>query len=267
MSSYFLPGFNIDNVQHVNGADNHDVATTQHEAHLGSTAASVSVRPRLQLPGAARLQNIALRRRAAEGDTAIHSSKPKEPDNAARQECAACMDQFRSAWMRRAPCSHTFCETCLTILYTTALNSIDTFPPQCCGREIPLSLMSFHSGPRYEALARRHKELTILKENEGAFYCSKPTCSGIIPESCINDNVAACPRCETKTCTKCKGSAHEGQCPEDPDMQQLQQLAREKGWARCVQCSRIVELAEGCIHMSKLKAVCSGVYPGASPRI
>lgn len=260
MSSRFLLGLHADNAQHMNGADNHDVATAPHEAGLGSTAASGSVRPRpqwprLQLPGADRLRNIASRRQAAEGDIAGPSSKPKEPAHAARQECAACMDQFQSAWMRRAPCSHTFCETCLTTLYTTALESINTFPPQCCGREIPLSLMSFHGSSRYEVLARRHRALTILKENEGAFYCSKPTCSGIIPGSSIHDHVAACPQCETKTCTKCKGSAHDGQCPEDPAMRQLQQLAGEQGWTRCVQCNRIVELAEGCIHMSRLLSV------------
>ncbi|KAG9701962.1 hypothetical protein KCU69_g6993, partial [Aureobasidium melanogenum] len=60
-----------------------------------------------------------------------------------------------------------------------------------------------------------------------------------------------CPRCKTKVCTLCNNKLHTtGECPKDPETKRLVDLAREKGWQRCYNCKAMVELKEGCNHMT-----------------
>jgi hypothetical protein len=39
-------------------------------------------------------------------------------------------------------------------------------------------------------------------------------------------------------------------CPNDADTQALLQAARIAGWARCYRCRMMVELTQGCYHMT-----------------
>ncbi|KAL1695839.1 hypothetical protein GGG16DRAFT_109011 [Schizophyllum commune] len=110
-------------------------------------------------------------------------------------------------------------------------------------------------------------------------YCPNPYCSVLILCDKLNGSRAACPRCAQPICAACKATWHEGracaaqqtpddrrlldlanekgwkQCPKckrisrDED-KKLYELARAKGWQQCPKCKRMVELKEGCNHMT-----------------
>lgn len=187
------------------------------------------------------------------------SAYPDHPEDANHQ-CEACIGYFLSIHMMILPCSHWYCVDCFILLFKFAVESTGSFPPRCCGQEIPVPLGGHPLSP--DLLAR----YTTMKEGIDApvpVYCAKPTCSLVVPASRIHNDVATCLTCGFKTCTKCKSGAHNGQCSGDPDAKLLQRLAQDKGWAQCYKCSRLVELAAGCTHMGKLHPICSGAHMGA----
>jgi hypothetical protein len=50
----------------------------------------------------------------------------------------------------------------------------------------------------------------------------------------------------------CRGKWHgnKKECPKDENVQRLEAMAKEKGWQKCYNCSCLVELKEGCNHMT-----------------
>ncbi|KAJ9628613.1 hypothetical protein H2203_002514 [Taxawa tesnikishii (nom. ined.)] len=83
-------------------------------------------------------------------------------------------------------------------------------------------------------------------------YCSAIDCADFIAPDDIDDNVATCPKCSTRTCTTCKGAAHTGDCPGDPGYQALMELAAEQGWKQYHGCQRMIGISTGCNHMVPL---------------
>ncbi len=168
--------------------------------------------------------------------------------NKPKIECIGCGDKHYRPDMSRFPCSHDYCRECVEGLFTASLSDESLFPPRCCNQPIPLescraSLPSKLAG---EFLAKK-----VELETPNRTYCHLPTCSAFIPQQFISGEVATCIRCRKTTCVTCKRSSHEGDCPHDPAIQELLQVATENGWQRCYSCHRLVELDHGCNHMSK----------------
>lgn len=59
-----------------------------------------------------------------------------------------------------------------------------------------------------------------------------------------------CPSCEKTTCTTCKSAAHTGDCLDDTALQQLLDTAGNEQWQRCYKCHHLVELEQGCKHIT-----------------
>jgi hypothetical protein len=106
----------------------------------------------------------------------------------------------------------------------------------------------------------------LFKEKEREFrtvnrvYCSNPKCSGFLgPRSnALRPKHFSCQKCQTRTCRGCKAevivaeasgsnTVVKHQCM-DID-RQLLLLSRKSGWARCPECTRMVELTSGCFHI------------------
>ncbi|KAI6317352.1 hypothetical protein MCOR07_009445 [Pyricularia oryzae] len=167
-----------------------------------------------------------------------------------QRECTSCGDQYDFTNVARCPCSHEYCRECLAKLFEGSTVDESSFPPRCCGQQIPLDPNRIFLSPE---LVGRFKAKRLEFEMPNRTYCHDPKCSTFVPLQFIDEktSIAICVRCRKKTCTTCKGEPHGGDCPQDPGLQEVLALAAKEGWQRCYSCRRIVEFKGGCYHMSK----------------
>jgi len=79
-----------------------------------------------------------------------------------------------------------------------------------------------------------------------------------------------CHGCGAKVCSICKRNAHmAGQdCPLDWELDAVLRMGKDKGWKRCYKCRSLVELTQGCSHITcRCKAefcyICGAVWDAA----
>ncbi len=57
--------------------------------------------------------------------------------------------------------------------------------------------------------------------------------------------------CSVTTCSICKAASHgNADCPKDEATAAVLAAARAAGWTRCYRCRAMVELTQGCYHMT-----------------
>lgn len=167
-----------------------------------------------------------------------------ENNLSARHACAVCQEQLSIQRIAKLPCGHSFCEGCIREHFQRSITDEQLFPPKCCGRPISLDLvrrwLSFNLLQEYE-----QREIELAHGDRT--YCSNPRCSAFLQPDAGKQ--VACDSCGTQTCRRCKAQAHFGDCPVDPAMQQVLDLARHERWKRCHQCRALVAKEAGCNHM------------------
>ncbi|RMZ89571.1 hypothetical protein DV736_g3185, partial [Chaetothyriales sp. CBS 134916] len=147
------------------------------------------------------------------------------------RHCEACRETKKYFDLIQAPCRHEYCIDCIQDLFNSSMTDESLFPPKCCRTPIPLKSVEIFIPKQ---LKQTFEEKKVEFGTPNRTYCSHPTCSVFIKATNIVDDVAVCPRCLTETCTLCKAAAHSGtDCPNDPNMQAVVDLARESGWQRC----------------------------------
>lgn len=172
--------------------------------------------------------------------------------------CIFCGDEFTNVDMvdiTHLPCDHHTCGPCIQHGFATAFTPENPFPLRCCGDAIASTDIPAGAGgitaEDLEGFRLREVELTTPNPT----CCSSLICGLFIPATNIADNIATCPQptCTSRTCTECKEREHPGEsCKID---EKLDELVNAQGWKRCRRCRRIVELAEGCHHISKSLAL------------
>jgi hypothetical protein len=106
---------------------------------------------------------------------------------------------------------------------------------------------------------------------EARIFCPNASCGEFIPPLSNPDPrhpfEVACTYCNTRVCCMCKQAAHQtGQdCPEDHESERVLEMGEKVGWRRCYKCRMLVELAQGCSHMTcRCKAqfcyICGAVW-------
>ena len=177
----------------------------------------------------------------------------KSPKMVEKRLCFACRDQFDFFDLATFPCKHEYCRECLQSLFKASFTDEGLFPPRCCDKKKfpPISLDNCRLFLTSEIVGEfLAKKLEFGTPNRT--YCHRPACSTFVPPQFIRGDVATCPKCSATTCTTCKGASHVGRdCPHDPAVQEVLRIATEEGWQRCSQCQRMVELEQGCNHMSE----------------
>jgi hypothetical protein len=89
---------------------------------------------------------------------------------------------------------------------------------------------------------------TVFKDR---LYCPRPTCSVFLGSTIDHLDNVVCPRCATEVCVSCKQTVHPGEaCGESLAVQQVKALAREQHWQTCPGCAQIIDLEQGCYHMT-----------------
>jgi hypothetical protein len=180
------------------------------------------------------------------GQPAVGCSTMTETTAADSVQCDSCRDTFSVAELYRSPCSHRFCETCLETIIKTAMADESRFPPRCCKQELGLSI------PPKVAREYSAKLDEFGTPYNKRVYCQQRTCSKFIPQYWIVGDIALCFHCGQKTCAICKSAPHgDADCPQDLATIALLALANKKGYQRCYNCRRLVELRNGCNKISE----------------
>lgn len=106
---------------------------------------------------------------------------------------------------------------------------------------------------------------------EARLFCPNLTCGEFIPKRAKIDPKhpfeVVCRKCRTRACSICKRAAHAmGQdCPADWELDAVLQMGENAGWRRCYKCRNLVELTQGCSHITcRCKAqfcyICGAVW-------
>ncbi|KAF3603121.1 hypothetical protein F2Q69_00033537, partial [Brassica cretica] len=195
--------------------------------------------------------------------------------NKPAENCSICCEDRLSEMMLTLKCTHKFCSHCMKTYVEGKVNSSEV-PIRCpqlqckhylssteCKTFLPVT--SFNS----------FEEANLRCTNNGKVYCPYPNCSFLLdPRECLSSASASsssssmsessccvkCPLCERFVCVDCGVPWHDSMSCEEfqilpvderyPDDITLHRLARYKRWKRCQQCRIMIELAQGCNHMT-----------------
>ncbi|KAI9770198.1 MAG: hypothetical protein M1835_006589 [Candelina submexicana] len=132
-------------------------------------------------------------------------------------------------------------------------------PPKCCTQDhIPLQHVDKLFGDAFKIKwNKKYQEYTT----KNRIYCPSRGCGEWIKPANIHVDTSGgatggrkygkCGRCRTKVCCLCNGKWHTGKtCPKDEETKKFIEVAQKEGWQRCYNCSAMVELKEGCNHMT-----------------
>ncbi|KAJ7900923.1 hypothetical protein B0H13DRAFT_2336337 [Mycena leptocephala] len=172
-----------------------------------------------------------------------------------RAQCVICRDDLRAFASFRAPCDHFYCRQCLSDLANACIGDESLFPLQCCRQNLRIDgvngvLAQLDVRLRL-ALQKKAVEFGTVFINR--LYCPRPTCSLFLGSTIdhTDDSDVACPRCRTEVCATCKQIAHPGErCGENAAVEMVKALAREQHWQTCPGCAQIIDLQQGCYHMT-----------------
>jgi len=91
-----------------------------------------------------------------------------------------------------------------------AIQNEETFPPKCCGTEIPKKVIIANL-PQDQKIAYRRKEQEYTLPVEQRIYCPSKSCGKFVLSHCVplsKDTPAQCSTCTTRICQHCHGFAH-----------------------------------------------------------
>ena len=145
------------------------------------------------------------------------------------------------------------CHDCLKRIFTLSVNDPQHMPPKCCTADhIPLKHVDRLFSDKFKMTwNRKYQEYTT----KNRIYCPARGCGEWIKPGNIytegGRKCGKCQRCRTKVCCVCNGKWHvKRDCPRDEETNRLVETAKAEGWQRCFNCRAMVELKEGCNHMT-----------------
>ncbi|KAG0473717.1 hypothetical protein HPP92_015574 [Vanilla planifolia] len=170
-------------------------------------------------------------------------------------------------------CGHRFCFSCMKQHVEVKLlqGLLPTCPHLGCNIKLELESSRKFLSPRLlDIFSQRIKEDSIPPNEK--VYCPYPRCSALMslsevisplqsPKQSTPDNsvLRKCIKCGGHFCISCKVPWHGAvSCHEYKRLNphstvgdaRLHSLAKEKLWRQCVKCNHMIELSEGCFHMT-----------------
>jgi hypothetical protein len=200
---------------------------------------------------------------------------PEETSNSKslKETCVICFEDTDADKMFAVDgCQHRYCFSCIKQhVEVKFLNGMMAkCPHEGCKCEVSIDSCGKFLAPKLvEVMSQRMKESSIPVTEK--VYCPYPRCSALMSKSAILEytktvNVAAeesgvrkCMKCHYLLCINCKVPWHSSLTCYDykrsnpyshSEDAKLQSLAEAKHWRQCVKCNNIVELAEGCYHIT-----------------
>lgn len=191
------------------------------------------------------------------------------------ENCSICCEDKLSLMMITMKCSHKFCSNCMRTYVDGKVQSSQV-PIRCpelrCKYYISTTeCRSFLPLTSYESLEKVLAEANVLHSDR--IYCPFPNCSALLdPRECLSARASSssqlenscveCPVCRRFICVECGVPWHSSMnCEEYQNLPleerdaadiTLHRLAQTKRWKRCQQCRSMIELTQGCYHMTCL---------------
>jgi hypothetical protein len=163
------------------------------------------------------------------------------------------MSERSSHKIAKLKCGHRMCNSCLQRIFHLSITDPQHMPPKCCSPDlIPLK----HVERLFDVAFKKTWNRKFAEfSTRNRIYCPARKCGEWIkPANIYRENgrkVAHCGRCKTKVCGTCNGKWHPSiDCPNDEETNLFLEQAKEEGWQRCYRCKSVVELKEGCNHMT-----------------
>ncbi|KAI1079182.1 hypothetical protein F5B20DRAFT_545329 [Whalleya microplaca] len=182
----------------------------------------------------------------------FHISSPEKP--APKVECVVCFGQQSPSQMAKLRCGHRMCRTCLKTVFKNSIKDPSQMPPRCCTSDhIPVKHVdSLFDDNFKKTWNRKFREFST----QNRIYCPGKRCGEWIKPSQIHRHpngrkIGKCSSCDTRVCCDCNNIWHKSShCPTDEETNRVLQQAKENGWQRCYDCKNMIELKEGCNHMT-----------------
>lgn len=191
---------------------------------------------------------------APSSHVASHRRQSSSNKHSKMVECDSCYEDFPSKETIKLKCKHRLCKPCLKRKFKRSVKDPSQMPPRCCTSEcIPLEHVSDMFDDNFK-FTWNQKFGEFSTRNR--VYCPGKKCGQWIRPDQIQRHqngrkVGKCSSCQTKVCCECNNRWHgSAPCPEDEEVNQYLQQAKEEGWQRCYNCRNMVELKEGCSHMT-----------------
>ncbi|KAI9893075.1 MAG: hypothetical protein M1814_000622 [Vezdaea aestivalis] len=187
------------------------------------------------------------------------------------KSCIRCRDDFKkNKSLHNLPCSHIYCDACLRVFVTQAMQEEAQMPPKCCLKPIPAFIIKSVLDPSQQ---QRFLDsiLQYSTPTGDRIYCPEVSCQSFIAKGGPIDPKhpfdVECTKCQTRVCRICKRDAHVvGQdCPGDWELDTVHQMGKEHNWRRCYKCNNLVQLTQGLGHMTcrcnaQFCYICGGVW-------
>lgn len=186
------------------------------------------------------------------------------------ETCVICFEETDVARMFSIDgCLHRYCYSCMKQHVEAKLlnGSVVLCPHEVCKSEVSIdSCVTFLEPKQVQVMRQRIKESSIPVTEK--VYCPNPRCSALMSKSnvldytntyCVNaeqSGARKCMLCHCYFCINCKVPWHNQTCYDYKkshpyaEEQLVKSLATKKLWRQCVKCSHIIELAEGCYHIT-----------------
>ncbi|KZP05172.1 hypothetical protein FIBSPDRAFT_914959 [Athelia psychrophila] len=164
--------------------------------------------------------------------------------------CVICQDPIRAQYSFHAPCGHRYCNGCLRDLVEASTRDESLYPLRCCNRNLDIDSVAPRLSTRLLKTARE-KYLEFGTPSSNRVYCTNATCSAFLGPSGESRTEIVCEQCTTIVCSDCKGPAHpDSPCKENAAALAIRALALDEGWQTCPGCAAVVELNQGCFHIT-----------------
>lgn len=186
-------------------------------------------------------------------DSRPNSAATSESDEANEnneQNCIVCSGGRQPK--SRLPCGCWMCPPCLRACIRVGLRA-GGWPPRCCE---PLHQDQIESADRERpGLLSLYRQIREENETVGRerMYCSTPACAAFIPPrgTHVRGDDMECPACGEGTCRRCRQHTHPGRpCRQEDEDEMLMDTMDEQNLSPCPRCRQIIELAEGCYHIT-----------------
>lgn len=146
------------------------------------------------------------------------------------------------------------CHSCMRRVFKVSIKDPQQMPPRCCTEDpIPVE----HVDRLFDISFKKTWNRKFAEySTRNRIYCPSRRCGEWIKPNRVQKlrdgrKIATCGHCKTEVCCACNGKAHRSKdCPRDDATNEILEQAKEFGWQRCFHCREMVELREGCNHMT-----------------